>query len=267
MYPVVRCESNPGGTKMKRTLNTIIAISAMMLFGGVTVANGQGVDADAVQMPFENGAFALDNNGLDPKGLFAQVSGLCSELGGKASYVIPVKNGRHTRLTEVGHSEAAAYVNGTTADNSWIMACEGAKRFVVEKSYASLTKGVQTAIFNSNRGLEGVDYVKGTSHVATAAAPASAEPADRALFIEQLAWEVSTLKMGFVRPQGETRFTGIYSGTLNGSCEMVSVKEEGRGEESRLEGAIHDFKVCGTYVASLGTRGIKAERMYAKASM
>lgn len=249
---------------MKRTINTIIALSAMMLFGGVTVAGAQGVDAGSVQVPFENGAFALDN-GIDSKGLFAQVSGLCGDLGGKASYVIPVKNGRHTRLAEVSYETAAGYVATSTADNSWIMACEGVKRFVIEKSYASLTKGVQTAIFNSNRGLEGVDYVKGISVVA-AVAPVSTEPADRALFIEQLAWEVSTLKMDFVRPQGETRFTGIYSGTLNGSCEMVSVKEEGRGA-SVLEGAIHDFKVCGAMVASLGTRGIKADRMYAKVSM
>ncbi len=251
---------------MKRTINTIIALSAMMLFGGVTVAGAEGVEkaAEVVEMPFENGAFTLDN-GLDSKGLFAQVSGLCNELGGKANYVIPVKNGRHTRLAEVSYEAAAGYVATSTADNSWIMACEGVKRFVIEKSYASLTKGVQTAIFNSNRGLEGVDYVKGVSAVA-AVVPVSTEPANRALFIEQLAWDVSTLKMDFVRPQGEARFTGIYNGTLNGSCEMVSVKEEGRGANA-LEGAIHDFKVCNGMVASLGTRGVKADRMYAKASM
>lgn len=262
MYMGVRCEQTQEETKMKRTLNTIIALSAMVVFGGVAVAGAQGLD---VQVPFENGAFSLDDKGIDSKGLFAQVSGLCNELNGKASYVIPVKNGRHTRLAEVSYETAAGYVSASTGDNSWIMACEGVKRFVVEKSYSSLTKGVQTAIFNSNRGLEGVDYVKGVS-VAVASAPASTEPADRERFIEQLAWDVSTLKMDFVRPQGGTRFTGIYSGASNGSCEMVSVKEEGRGATG-LEGAIHDFKVCDGRVASLGTRGINAGNMYAKASL
>ena len=118
---------------MKRTLKTIIAISAMMLFGGATAVNAQGIEADAVSLPYANGAFALDN-GIDSKVLFAQVNALCTELSGKASYVIPVKNGRYTRLAEVGYDEAAGYVNGATGDNSWIMACEGAKRFVVERA-------------------------------------------------------------------------------------------------------------------------------------
>lgn len=159
---------------MKRPLKTIVAISAMMLFGGVTVVNAQGAEADAVSLPYENGAIVLEN-WIDSKALFAQVNALCTGLNGKASYVIPVKNGRYTRLAEVGYDEAAGYVNGATGDNSWIMACEGAKRFVVEKTYSSLTKGVETAIFNSNRGLEGVDYVKGMVSVASAA-PVSVKP-------------------------------------------------------------------------------------------
>ena len=92
-----------------------------------------------------------------------------------------------------------------------------------------------------NRGLK-VSTVKEMASVAAVSVPVSHNLLTT-LFISR--WPgVSTLKMDFVKPQGETRFTGIYNGAVNGSCEMVSVKEEGRAN-SVHEGVIHDFKVCG----------------------
>ncbi|MFQ5736652.1 MAG: hypothetical protein ACE5GY_07295 [Thermodesulfobacteriota bacterium] len=217
----------------------------------------------------EEGFFNLAEfeGGTTSTGLYERMSALCRENGGNAVYVIPKEIGRYKRLVEVSSNEAFDYVIRTEqSDNAWYMACNGGLRFLVEKNLRSMNRGDNTAAFYLNRGLEGVNYLEKGAVVSYADTKlVKKTPEQREAFREQMAREVSTMRRDFVKPEDTSRYIGFYNGRYeNTSCKRVSIKEMPKKNSTMM--VVYDFKVCGTKVASLGSRVIEhndAANMYA----
>lgn len=240
--------------------------AALILLAGATLAGA----ADTINLKTlatEAGEIRLKDAGLSAFSLFEKAGLECAKGGGRTAYIIPKAYGRYKRLTEVNAAEAQSYViSSVNSDSAWIMACETKDgRFTVEKSYRSLTKGVETAYLRANRGLEGVDYVKdgGMTIQDSVYGYAPEDPIEKGRFRSQLAIEVSSLEMGFVRPHNGTRYVAEYNG-LRGGCGHVSIKEA--GSDGAAKEMVYGFKVCDGAAVSLGEREIKkdaSKTMYA----
>lgn len=198
-------------------------------------------------------AFALSANAeeikIDDNAKFLEeMKSRCETSGGNAEYVMPKRFGKYLRLAEATENEVKGY-NASNADGSWLMACGGENRFVVEKSFRS-------ASVYTNRGFEGVDYVKADYAVAVIdEKPADAKELKKVR--EATAKEAASLEMDFVRPYGEVKYTANYIGT-GAACGLVSVKEVNRLTSAAK---LYDYKVCGQAVVALGERDIT--QMYA----
>lgn len=210
---------------------------------------------------------ALHESGVD---LYQHMTALCRKFNGEATFVIPKRHGKFKRLTSVDAAEAFNYILFSgDKDNAWLMACEGTKRFVVEKNFQSVTKGEDTADFYSSRGLEGVNYVKNSPAEETAeVARVEATPAELSRVREQMAWEISSVKMDFVKPHGEFKYTGTFNGYYNnGSCGHVTIKEARTESTEASVEKLYDYKVCNNSVVALGEKEIKkpgsTKKMYA----
>ncbi|MDP2689747.1 MAG: hypothetical protein Q8P48_06515 [Deltaproteobacteria bacterium] len=247
--------------RLSRILQVLVAFSFI-----TSAANAE--DTIRTSIP-GNGAFRLAEfeGGSTSLELYERMSRLCGENNGKAVYVIPKEIGRYKRLVEASAKEAFDYISSRPrSDIAWYMACSGNVRFMVEKMLRSMNRGEDTAAFYLNRGLEGVSYIKDAATVSYAnSAVVEKTPEQKEAFREQMAWEVSTVKRDFVKPEDTSRYIGFYNGNYeNTSCSRVSIKEMPREENAAI--VVYDFKVCDRKVASLGQRVIEnngTENMYA----
>lgn len=206
----------------------------------------------------ENGDFTLEESGLE---LYQRMTTLCREKKGTAAFIIPKTYGIHKRLTEVNAPEAFNYIaTAGLEDNGWIMACSARARFMVEKNFQSITKGVETASFFAGRGLEGVTYVKaGEAIKAVEPEKAALSPEEMAASRESMAREVAWLKMNFVKPIGSVKQIGFYNGTYRTTgCDYATVKEVNRTLSKRqYQAKVYDYKVCGSTAVAVGERNVQ----------
>ena len=117
-------------------------------------------------MPLPGGRIEGDHASID---IYQYMYALCKKDGGTPSVVVSKRFGKTARYTEVSAGEAFDYLlaSGEGRD-PWFFACEGEKRFIVEKDYQHNLDGSNRFTFHPKRGLEWVDYVKaGDSHVAS----------------------------------------------------------------------------------------------------
>lgn len=114
--------------------------------------------------PLPSGKIAGDHSSVD---MYQYVYALCKKENGTPSVVISKRSGKIARYTEVGAAEAFSYFM-TSGDRKdpWFFACEGEKRFLVEKDYQFAPDGPNKFYFHPKRGLEWVEYVKAESSLA-----------------------------------------------------------------------------------------------------
>lgn len=237
---------------LSRILQVLVTFS--LLTSGANAA-----DSFKTTIP-ENGIFKLSEfkGGSTTVDLYENMSALCAENAGKAVFVVPKEIGRYKRLAEVNSDEALDYIVARlNTDSAWYMSCNGNIRFVVEKLMKSMNKGEETAAFYLNRGLEGVSYIaRGETPAYANTVLVEKTPEERMAFREQMAWEVSTIRKDFVKPEDTSRYIGFYNGQYKKTnCSHISIKEMDKKETSTI--VVYDFKVCDRHVASLGSRVIE----------
>ena len=160
--------------------------------------------------------------------------------GGKVLFLATLRDGRHLRLSLLSGAEAASYIE-TDGDGKypWLLACEGATRFLVEKEH-QYSPGEARFRFYKGRALEGIDYADSRP----SGEPPLAVNMDETAFSRKMATELAAYRMNFISTNQGTRFEGRFESS-NGSCDMVSVTRlAGNGATTR-------FKVCSGRVYSL----------------
>ncbi|MBI5587196.1 MAG: hypothetical protein HY889_02390 [Deltaproteobacteria bacterium] len=93
--------------------------------------------------------------------LYQYVYALCKRVNGTPAFVVPRRYGKYVRLTRIAPADAFKYLvaSGDKKD-AWYAACEGEKKFMLEKEYKYSPNGPQSLVFHSNRGLEGINFVR-----------------------------------------------------------------------------------------------------------
>lgn len=161
---------------------------------------------------------------------------------GVGYFVAPQKDGRFTRLTLLNDVEAVAYaeINGD-GRQSWLFACEGATKFLVEKEH-QYKPGQTTFILYRGRALEGVDYVvrAGSGTAGTAVAQDGLSDNEEAALVQKVAIDLAEYKTDFIRTELGTRLEGRYASST-GSCDLVSVTRMPFGNDGTTT---QNFKVC-----------------------
>lgn len=167
------------------------------------------------------------------KEVFTHFSSECA--GGKLLFLASMKTGRFVRLTLLEGLEAASYID-TDGDGKypWLLACEGASRFLVEKEHRNNPGGPAFRLYKG-RALEGIDYAVRSSTMTQTAS--TAKRLDDEAFAWKMASELAAIKMDFVSTNQGTRFAGRHESSIDG-CDTVSVR--------RLEGdgSFRRYKVC-----------------------
>jgi len=167
------------------------------------------------------------------KEIFTHFSSECA--GGKLLFLASMKTGRFVRLTLLEGLEAASYID-TDGDGKypWLLACEGASRFLVEKEHRYNSGGLAFRLYKG-RALEGIDYAVRRSTMTQTAS--TAKRLDDEAFAWKMASELAAIKMDFVSTNQGTRFAGRHESSIDG-CDTVSVR--------RLEGdgSFRRYKVC-----------------------
>lgn len=109
-------------------------------------------------MPLPGGRIEGDHASID---IYQYMYALCKKEGGTPSVVVSKRFGKTARYTEVSAGEAFDYLlESGEGKDPWFFACEGEKRFIVEKDYQHNLDGSNRFTFHPRRGLEWVDYVK-----------------------------------------------------------------------------------------------------------
>jgi hypothetical protein len=92
--------------------------------------------------------------------IYQYVYALCKKENGNPAFVVPKRYGRYVRLTKVTPADAFEYLTTSVKKtDAWYAACEGEKKFMLEKEYAYSEKDRESLIFYPNRGLEGISFV------------------------------------------------------------------------------------------------------------
>lgn len=112
---------------------------------------------DEVSTP-PNGLISGRYTSLD---LFQYMAALCKKENGAPSVVVSKRYGRFARYTEVSSLDALKhFLSAGEGKDPWFFACNGTRRFMVEKSYRNPSEEYDKFFFYSNRGLEGIDFIK-----------------------------------------------------------------------------------------------------------
>lgn len=177
--------------------------------------------------------------GHSAKDIFRHFVSECAP-GSKVLFLATLRDGRHLRLSLLSGAEAASYID-TDGDGKypWLLACEGATRFLVEKEH-QYRPGEARFHFYKGRALEGVDYADNRP----SGRPAPAVGMDETAFSEKMASELAEYRMDFISTNQGTRFEGRFE-KRSGSCDMVSVTSLADN------GATTRFKVCSGRVYQL----------------
>jgi hypothetical protein len=217
----------------------------------------------------EAGEYALTGDGYSTADFYQHAIAACRKDAGTPLFLIPRSNGRHKRLTKVDALSAFRYIlsTGGSEDTVWYIACEGDRRFVVEKNYRSLTGGVDLATVILDRGLEGVNYAENWGlpeepakgplstvvAVVTGRGGRANEPTKK--FLKQMAREVAFVGGNLMRVNGQSRYSGFYSESPSApGCAEVSINHVLYSpEKNQTRIKVYDFRVCDSKVKSTGT--------------
>lgn len=164
---------------------------------------------------------------------------------GKPMFLATLRDGKYLRLTLLDPADAALYIKAEgDGKYPWLLACQGAESFLVEKEHRYANGGASFR-FHKGRALEGIDFVEKRTAVAVS------EPAavDDQAFAEKMASEISFHGMDFVASKDGTRFQARIEGR-QGSCDEVSVRFQRPGKET---GSRMGFKVCSGMVYPSGS--------------
>jgi hypothetical protein len=227
---------------------------------------GAAPEYSVVQM-LPNGEFSLNEEGYGMADLYEHLYAACRKGNGTASFIIPVKYGQYKRLTQVSAVDAFSYMlSSDNGNGSWFIACEGASRFVAEKFYI---KGLsQTVNIRSNRGFEGVSYIKTSKEVAALMAyqARAISAKDEATVLEETALEAVALGTDFVKVHNGVRYTAAFKNAKNG-CRSIEIKKT-VSTENMETARIYDYEVCLGKVSKLREKEVTpdaARSMYANA--
>lgn len=179
--------------------------------------------------------------------LFAHMTALCRKVNGHPVYVVPRNYGSSKRMTEVNAVEAFRYIASSGSGGAWELACEGKSKFLLSKDYNFGEDAWSAARFFSGRGLEGVNYIREDGRTLRASYDRLIDRETEIKAVEAVAFEVSDLKMGFVKAGVAGRYEGLYLKTDFNGCDIVSVRNglyDGRT-------IVRDFKVCSGTIALL----------------
>ncbi|MBI5469119.1 MAG: hypothetical protein HY891_08305 [Deltaproteobacteria bacterium] len=220
-----------------------------------------------VQM-LPNGEFNLNEEGYGIADLYEHLYAVCRKSNGTASFIIPVKYGQYKRLTQIAAVDAFSYMlSSDNGNGSWFIACDGASRFVAEKNYSF--KGLsQTVNIRSNRGFEGVSYIKTGKEVADLVAyqARAISAKDEATVLEETALEAAALGTDFVKVHNGVRYTAAFKNAENG-CGSVEIKKT-VSTENMATAKLYDYEVCLDKASKVGEKEITpdaARNMYANA--
>lgn len=206
---------------------------------------------------FPKGQVKGNYNSLD---LYQYAYVLCKKESGVPAVVVPKRYGKYMRLTQVNSVEAFNYLlkEGEGKD-SWLFACEGTKKFVLEKEPQYTPSEDKKFYFYQNRGLEGVDFVKSTDTVylsrlmASEAEVAMAALRDNSEFIENMAWNLSNVKVTFVTTNSGLRFSGSVTSKTGKDCSNITIKQTA-SLTLKTDEKVYKYEVCNSRIARLDDR-------------
>ncbi len=209
--------------------------------------------------------FNGEKKGYSALDLYEQMNILCRAKKGVPSYVITKRYGDFKRLTKVGAAEAFGYILlAENTGDTWLMACDGGEKFLVEKNYRIMNGGADVADIYPGTALEGVSYVENSPYAEDLFAERASKevgPEEKAAFLNEMARVVAAMKMDFVRPYKGVRYAGTYNDKEG--CALVTIKHpESGAADSRT--IISEFSVCAGKVASAGESTIKELPLTAK---
>lgn len=189
--------------------------------------------------------------------LYQYVYALCKKNSGKPAFVMPKRYGKFVRLTQVSAVEAFKHIYTSANDREpWFLSCEGRKKFIVEKEYKYNSEDGNRYRFYSNRGLEGIDYVKSdedAGYLAALSASGRTAKAESPEFLEEMAWELASLKVGFIKTDNGIRYTGSYRNEYKKEgCSVVSIKT---ANMPAVEEKVYSYRVCKDRVAKIEGEG------------
>lgn len=202
-----------------------------------------------------------------PKGaeLYSYVVGLCENYNGVASLVIPKRYGRFLRLTEVSALEAREFfASGQDANDIWLLACKGPRRFLVQKGYQYKAGDDGPVLFRSERSLEGINYVNAekdrdylTELTALENTSSKMTPRQHSYYLEKMALHTAAARGNIVKTHAGSRYTGSHSVLQNGfgkSCAVVKIEHTNRlagakegyieKAEKKTEKKVYRYMVC-----------------------
>ncbi|MBI5643681.1 MAG: hypothetical protein HY954_09445 [Deltaproteobacteria bacterium] len=196
-----------------------------------------------------NGQISGKYNIID---LFQYMSALCKKDNGKPAIVVSKRYGRFVRLTQVGAVEGFNYFLSSGEEKEpWYFACEGKQKFIVEKDYKYSSEEDNKLFFYQNRGLEGIDFVKGNDIGSMAGLIQETIPVNETVekeFLNEMALEISNLKLDFVKTSAGSRYSGFYKGDKEG-CGLVTIKHQNFGKEELVR--VFTYEVCSNNVAAV----------------
>lgn len=175
---------------------------------------------------------------------------LCKKENGNPSFVLPKKYGKYTRLTKLPPADAFGYlVSSVKKKDAWYAACEGAKKFMLEKEYAYSEKDKESLIFHPNRGLEGISFVSPDevpsfkSKVEVSIKDEASNRPNKIDFLDEMAWEVAFTMTDFVKTLDGLNYTGLYNAEEK-NCRRVTIIQELALSQDNSGKRAYVYKVC-----------------------
>ena len=175
---------------------------------------------------------------------------LCKKENGNPAFVVPKRYGKYTRLTKLPPADAFDYlVSSVKRKDAWYAACEGAKKFMLEKEYAYSDNDRESLIFHPNRGLEGISFIAPDdapsykSKIEVSINDEADNRPNKADFLDEMAWEVAFMKTDFIKTLDGLIYLGLYNADEK-NCKRVTIVQESALAQDLSNKRAYIYKVC-----------------------
>jgi len=182
--------------------------------------------------------------------IYQYVYALCKKENGNPAFVVPRRYGKYVRLTKVAPADAFEYlITSVEKKDAWYAACEGKKRFMLEKEYAYSEGAQASIIFHPNRGLEGISFVSSDeapslkSKLEAAVTDEDMNNPNKIDFLDEMAWEVAFTRTDFVKTLDGGKYFGLYD-TAGQSCKRVTIVQKDGSPANLSKKRAYVYKVC-----------------------